>query len=257
MGRRMPFEEIPDSNVVPGGIYPLKALKLEETESQTGKLMYKLSVQIMDDPKVGDYSGMVLFEQFTIGNDDDLKAEQVDTWKRSFGAKMLKQLIAASQIAERNDLDKICANFADHQFLGNINYSVEKEGPYAGTPRNRINSFFAVGSREVGIDPKSLAEYKGGGGGSAPKAVPQMAPQAPQPAAPAQPSMPQTPPPHAQPQMPQQPQPMPAPSAPQTPPAPQPVAAAPAGPAMACQLCGQTVPMAQFAQHMKDQHGVA
>lgn len=252
MGRRMPFEEIPDSNVVPGGIYPLKALKLEETESQTGKLMYKLSVQITDDPKVGDYSGMVLFEQFTIGNDDDLKAEQVDTWKRSFGAKMLKQLIAASQIAERNDLDKICANFADHQFLGNINYSVEKEGPYAGTPRNRINSFFAVGSREVGIDPKSLAEYKGGGGGSAPKAVPQMAPQAPQPAA--APAVPQP----VSPQPMAAPQPVaPAPAAPAAPAAPQPVAAAPAGPAMACQLCGQTVPMAQFAQHMKDQHGVA
>ncbi len=164
MPRQLPWDEIPDTNVVPGGLYPLKAVSLEEVRTrELNKLMYKVCVQIMDDPKVQDFSGMLIFEQFTIGNDTDPDANELNTWKKSFGARLLKQMINASQIPERADMDKICANFADHQFIGNVSYSLDQSEEYKGTPRNRMTSYYKVGEREVGIDPKSYAEYKGGG----------------------------------------------------------------------------------------------
>ncbi len=164
MPRQLPWDEIPDTNVVPGGLYPLKAVSLEEVRTrELNKLMYKVCVQIMDDPRVADFSGMLIFEQFTIGSDTDPEANELNTWKKSFGARLMKQMINASQIPERADMDKICAGFADHQFIGNVSYSLDQSEEYKGTPRNRMTSYYKMGEREVGIDPKSFAEYKGGG----------------------------------------------------------------------------------------------
>ncbi len=182
MPRPLPWDEIPDTNVVPGGLYPLLAVSLEEVRTkEANKLMYKACVQIMDEPRVQDFSGMLIFEQFVIGSDADPEANELNTWKKSFGARLLKQMINASQIPERADMDKICANFKDHQFIGNVSYSLDQSEEYKGTPRNRVTSYYKMGEREVGIDPKSYAEYKGGGaaGVSAPTVAAPPPPAAP------------------------------------------------------------------------------
>ena len=136
---------------------------MEEVRTrELNKLMYKVCVEIMEDPRVQDFVGMLIWEQFTIGSDTDPDANDLNTWKKSFGARLMKQMINASKIAERADMDKICAGFKDHQFIGNVSYSLDTSEEYKGTPRNRITSYYGMGEREIGIDPKSYAEYKGG-----------------------------------------------------------------------------------------------
>ncbi len=274
MPRPLPWDEIPDTNVVPGGLYPLVAVSMEEIYSKEhSKLMYKVCVQIMDDAGVQDFSGMLLWEQFTIGSEEDPNATELNTWKKSFGAKMLKQMIAASQIAERADMDKICLNFKDHQLIANISYSVDNdpESEYRGQPQNRMRGFYKMGEREVGIDPKSYAEYKGGGaaGVSAPTVAAPPPPAAPVPVGPAvpvvatpvaqvvpvQPMAPVAPP--VQTTIPGQPAAPAAPVQPSGPPGgPPPAQAVVAGANINCPTCQQqgkpsAIPLADFAAHVQ------
>jgi hypothetical protein len=272
MPRNLPWDEIPDTNVVPGGLYPLKGVSLEEVRTrELGKLMYKVCVQIMDDPRVQDFSGMLIFEQFTIGSDTDPDALELNTWKKSFGARLMKQMISASQIAERADMDKICANFKDHQFIGNVSYSLDTSEEYKGTPRNRMTSYYKMGEREVGIDPKSYAEYKGGSaaGVVAPNVMAPPPPAAPgvpvggAPAVPVQPTAPVAPVVPVQatipgPALPTQPSTTAAPAQPvnPVPPGTPPAAEVIAGATINCPTCAQqgkpaAIPLADFNAHVQ------
>ncbi len=237
MGRQMPWDDIPDSNVFATGDYHMQGVKMEETHSQsTGKLMYAIDVQVMEHPNTAAYTNMHFFENFVIGTDDDPDAQVSGTWVQSVGAKRLKQLINAANIQERADMDKICAAFAGCQLVIGLQAYKEPEtnrdgspNAYAGQERNKSVGFYKLGSREPKVELKLV---KGPAGQvAAPPATPAPPAQAP-PVAAAPPAPPQA-------------------AAPPAPPAQAPPTAAPAagGQVLTCQLCQAQVPAMEYAAH--------
>jgi len=256
MGRQMPYDDIPESNVFPSGDYHVQGIKLEEMLSNNGKLMYNMDIQIMEHPNTAPFTNMHYFENFVIGSDEDLEATVAGTWVQSVGARRLKQVLKAAQVAEKNDMDKICAGFAGVQFMTGLQEYKEpakqrdgQENPYAGQPRNKSVGFYKIGERE----PK--LEVKKGVPGQPVVTTPVQPtpPVTPQPAAMGQPVA-QPAPAVAQPAVPATPTPatppVQQPNVPVTP-APQPVAVE-GGPAtLPCGACGGQVPTKEYAEHIK------
>ena len=251
MGRQMPWDDIPDSNVFPTGNYHVTGVKLEEVLSSGGKLMYNCDVQIMEHPATAPFTNMHFFENFVIGSDEDLLAEVAGTWVQSVGARRMKQMLGKAQIAEKADMDKITAGFTGCQFVIGLQEYKEpaktrdgQDNPYAGQPRNKSTGFYKIGEKEPKLDTKPAA---------GPAAVPVAAPMAPptlaQAAAvsPIAAVAPVTGAPVSTVTAP------PAPAAPivETIPAP-PVTGAPAGQMLLCNRCNTNVPAEQFAAHMQD-----
>ena len=211
----IPWSDIPDSGLLSPGMYQMRVVTLEDTVSSTNKRMFVLSASV-DEP--AEHSGMMIFENFVVGTEDDPKAQQSSTWKdqKNVGAKRFKQFKGAAQLPEESDPVKFCHGAQGAVFLAQASIFVEKGGDYEGTQRNRFN-FFKVGSRPTGLDR--------GVGGAKPKPV--AAPAAPAPAPPT--GAPSAPPP------------------PQAPAAP----SAPAAGMLPCGNCKKEFPIAEFAAHVQ------
>src|SRR5438552_3518007 len=81
MGAKPPWKDIPDSNLLPAGVYEFTVKELAETttkatEDKVAKLMYVAQLKVVE-PK--EYRGQVLFDRFTIGNEDDPDASDPET----------------------------------------------------------------------------------------------------------------------------------------------------------------------------------
>lgn len=283
MGRQMPWDDIPDSNVFPTGTYHVTGVKLEERESSTGKLMYAADVQVMEHPNTAMFTNMHHFENFVIGTDDDPGAEVQGTWTQSFGAKRLKQMLKAAQVAEHADMDKICMSFPNTQFLLGLRWfrePPEKNGQpnqYAGQERNDVTGFDKIGAKEPKIEQQpGKATARPAAQAAAPPAqappavapqqqafVPPQQPQVQQFQQPVQQQMVPPPGPAVQPPPVQQPLPNTTAAPPQnvapptttaSPPpnvAPATQSAQPAGQMLPCNICGQSVPAGEYAAHME------
>jgi len=253
MGRQMPWDDIPDSNVFPTGFYHVQGVKLEETMSSGGKLMFSAEAVIVEHHATSAYTGMHIFNNFVIGSDDDPEAQVPGTWAKGFG-RSYKQMIAAAQITEKHDTDKQCAAFAGTQFIWGLRAQKQPDtnrdgtpNPFAGNEQNNVTRFYKVGAKDPEIEPKKVVPGAGVKAAVAPTAPP-LAPAAPTPIAPAMPGSPVPPP---APVVPMAPAPV-TPVAPAAPPPPVNPAPAPAGTTqmLPCNICGQQVEAAQFAAHI-------
>lgn len=260
--RAFPWDEIPDSNIVPVGTYLLRGVELtEETSREAGKLMYKAQVSTIEP---AEHANEALFERFVIGSDEDPLAKQPATWKASVGARRMKAMLNAAQIPSGLSTAQIAQTFPGAQFLCKVSQEEQKEGDYKGTISNRLSNFFKVGERATGLDATAptIPGTAPVAAAPAPAPAPVAQPQAPQPvatpppAAPAAAPAPGGPPPAAAP--------VPAAPAPAPPPAPAPATpaaaqgASPPAPAapereLQCPICSQMIPTSQFGAHM-EQH---
>ena len=140
-----PFGEIPDSGVLPDCTVLTEGQELRVEVTSTGKKMYVMQASVAE----GDYSGQYIFENFVIGTDDDPGAMQLETWKKSVGARRLKGLLKAANIPETTSEEQLCVGFGGCKFVTQVSQYTEKSGDYAGTIRNRFN-FYKVGTRATG-----------------------------------------------------------------------------------------------------------
>lgn len=259
----LPWDEIPDEDVVENGDYLVKGMSLEDGESSTGKRMLGMEVKVLEPAQ---FAGMTLFENFVTGDDANPKA----VVPSSFGTRRLKRALKAAQIPQSNSMQQVCAGFAGTTFGISVAKYQEKDGEYAGSWKNRINGYWKVGERTPAVRADSGARGPGAASAAAAAAVhapmmpgmpqgrmaqpqAQAAPQqwvppqgAPSPAAPPpqgmQPPQPMAPPPTQAPvqQMAQVPPQQFAQPAPQV----------AAEPQVMCPICGGQVANSQFASHV-------
>ena len=81
MGRLIPLGQIPDSSVLPDGIFRVCVTKLEdvmtkEREGKKQKAMLKLSGRVVEPTA---YAGQPYYDNFVIGTEKDPEAELLDT----------------------------------------------------------------------------------------------------------------------------------------------------------------------------------
>jgi hypothetical protein len=230
--RHFPWDEIPDAGqTLEEGNYRFKVEALEETVSGAGNLMYKGSFEGVE-PK--ESAGVVKFEYFTIGNADDPDGNQPDTWKKSIGAKRMKQLFKACQIPNSlKTMDEIIANINQLQFDSAIwiKEDEDESSDYYGSKQNKFARYQKAGELQLGpikSSPSTLAATP------VPKPTPPVAtPAPPKPANPPAPSAPAPP---------VVPAPPTAPTAP---------AAGNAAMLVPCPVCNQQIPAAEFSAHMQ------
>jgi len=182
----MTFDDIPDSAVWPNGMYQVRGEELKWAHANNGKLMARVQWKA-DQPE--EWAGNMGFNNFVIGDDEDLEGARSNTWKK-FGPRKFKEMLVAAQMqlgnlnpCNPNDREKIAGLFPGVVFLAQATVTKQQEGDYAGTDQNNW-SFYKVGTRETKLGDK--------GGRPIPKTPPAAPPSAPPPptAAPSPPSTP-------------------------------------------------------------------
>lgn len=147
---------VPDSSTVPDNGYILEIHKVEPSTTKTGKKSYKAQLKVVE----GKYKGAMLFENFTIGNDEDPEAEEPDTWNASMGAKQFKQMVEKSGVDLDDDADEedVCNALKGARVYAIVTEVTQTEGEYKGMTSNRVarNGWY-------GADEKH-PESAGGGG---------------------------------------------------------------------------------------------
>lgn len=276
-----PWDDISEENVFPTGVYHFSVDELEDGMSGTGKRMFRARFTCKAP---AEQVGMSHFENYVTGTDENPTGINPGT----MGARGLKKMLSKAQVPPSNDPVALCVSAKSAEVLMTMNYYVEKEGQYAGTPRNRIADYHRLGERQVGVTQPLPGQGAPGMPGAGPPMGPAPAPMtgAPSPAPPpGQPVVatpaPQTVAPPAQPQpitqpqpvtqpqqvggpppqsvtQPVQPAPGPAPVQQPTgggaPPPGAPPAGQPATPTMRCTVCQKDVYVSKFGPHVED-HG--
>ena len=179
MPRSWPVNDIPETGasvLVPVGPYRTRP-SVTESQSTTGKLMYVGLFRLSDAH--AEYAGVPLYENFVIGSDQDPDAQDPETWKKSIGARRMRQCFTAGGVAPSEDvddmLDELNADGHDVMVLNQHEISTNPRTGESG-PRNKIVSFFPVS--DDGRRPVAAATAAA----TAPKASPTPLPPKPTPA---------------------------------------------------------------------------
>lgn len=163
----MPWNDIPDEDVLPTGCYHMVVEDMEDGMSNNQKRMPRARFGVKAPQ---EYVGMSHFENYVLGTDENPRGINAGT----FGARNLKKMLVAAQVPASNDMQAICMSAKGAELLVSITMYIEKDGEYAGSKRNRVVSYDRLGAKQVGIAPG-----QGGAGvaGMTPPAV--SAPQPP------------------------------------------------------------------------------
>jgi hypothetical protein len=163
MGRLIPLGQIPDSAVLPDGIFRVCVSKLEdvmtkEKEGKTQKAMLKLTGKVIE-PKA--YAGQPYYDNFVIGTEKDPEAELLETWVGGIGGKQFKRFLSKTGVAfgEEADFDEIATAVKDVELLATVVTKVQdkknKDGTdnkYGGNINNNTTGYWAIGEQEARLN---------------------------------------------------------------------------------------------------------
>lgn len=158
MGKNVNWDDVPDSNVVPGGAYLLEISEMEETQTKAengAKLMYKVTLLTLEP-----IQGMMLFENFVIGTDEDPDGDDPKSWK-GISARRMKAFLKAAQIPLAGDMEEVCETAKGNQFVGKVVVTEDdgtRDPKYKGQLRNRITSYYAIGEKEPELEDDGGAQ---------------------------------------------------------------------------------------------------
>lgn len=145
---------VPKVGILPAGVMVFRIGTFErENTTNDGRWMPRVDLTV-EEP--ADAEGLVHFEGFCIGMQDDPEGDEPSTWKKSFGARNLITMADAAgvetQVPPMELLDSL-----EGQLVGAVvGISTEPEtdkktgepNQYAGQQRNRLNNWFTPGKRE-------------------------------------------------------------------------------------------------------------
>jgi hypothetical protein len=133
-------------------VYLLSIAGIEETANRKGGLMYKAELRVTE-PKT--FAGSPLYENFSVGTEDDPEAEDPETWKASIGARILKRMFHAAGVEATTNIDAMIAAAEGQSVICLVSRHIDdgKNDPqYKGRERNRIGGWYAPGEREIKVD---------------------------------------------------------------------------------------------------------
>lgn len=147
------WDGTPDSNVLPTGTFQLHVEELKDVMSKGGKdgipKRMIAAHSVVEEP--AQFAGMAYFENLVVGS-----AEAPEGMiPGSMGTRAFKGLMKATQIPKANSVQQllVVANQSKPKYILQVTYYEEKEGEYAGTPRNRTVGYFKVGERAPALAP--------------------------------------------------------------------------------------------------------
>lgn len=146
--KMVPWDAIPDSvgNVLPTNTYKFEIETLEEVQSSKERYMIKGTYRVLE-PK--SEAGMVLFDNYAIGNEQDPQGDDPKSWE-GIAAARFKDLIKKSGVTQHKTVEETCTAARGNMFIGEVTQETEmKEGPYKGQVRNRLKKVYRVGEKDA------------------------------------------------------------------------------------------------------------
>lgn len=154
-----PWDDIADGNVFESGIYLFEIAEFEDTFANSGKRMPKARFKCLEP---ANFKNMTYFENYVVGTEEDPGSIVPGT----MGARSMKQVLSAAQVAKGNSISELMANAKGNQVLLQLNKYKEVGGEYDGTEKNKVVGMYKIGERPVGLtaDSKGRGAAKGSGG---------------------------------------------------------------------------------------------
>src|SRR6266567_2578316 len=156
------WDDVPDSDLRPGGNYELVITKAEGGWTRTNKLAAELTYQV----GAGELDGSRMRpETFTLGSETDPQVQMPETRKALFGWMNLKRLCHATGIRFEQSLRTTLKQLEGARFVGTVKIQTQgdtnKDGtpnPYAGNQQNRLTAYYPLGSTPHATAPQALAQ---------------------------------------------------------------------------------------------------
>ena len=173
MARIIPWDEIgrdrargPQGIDLPDfGTYHVRIENFEETVSRANRAEFRARSRILA-PKA--YQGMVVFDNFYIGNADDPTAEdpQSSAWRNNWHAERFRDFVDKAKVENRSqDFDILCQQLPGHELVLNVEMKtddgvrkkpdgteyVDEEAKARAFRKQNITEYFAVGEREPAV----------------------------------------------------------------------------------------------------------
>lgn len=152
MGKKVPWGDVQESSLVPDGCYHVKCESITAKKTkEANKLMYDPVYRIIA-PK--GFKGLPVFDHYVIGSDEDPAAKDPDTWKGAIGARNMKRAFKKMglDVGGTRDIDELINEAEGQELLLLVSIETQKKGQYKGRKQNRIDSYYAIGEHEVGIE---------------------------------------------------------------------------------------------------------
>lgn len=160
-----PWDDIADGNVFESGIYLFEIAEFEDTFANSGKRMPKARFKCLEP---ANFKNMTYFENYVVGTEEDPTTIVPGT----MGARSMKQVLNAAQVAKGNSVQELMANAKGNQVLLQLNKYKEVGGEYDGVEKNKVVGMYKIGERPVGL----TADAKKGAGSGGPKPLGSSAP---------------------------------------------------------------------------------
>jgi len=151
MGKKIPWAEIDDRNLVPPAIYEcsIRGITDERTKGggtlDAGCLMYGASYTIERSDPAG-FEGRVLFDRFAVGTNDDPNADEPESWKKPGGPQRLKRMLTSSDVTLHDDMEDVKAEAVEKRLLLSVTIRTTERG----TELNDVKEYYELGTRDVG-----------------------------------------------------------------------------------------------------------
>ena len=142
--KRVNWAEIPDTSQVPAGKILFQITDVDDVFSNSGKLMYVHKLTVVEPQEI---AGMVHYERFTIGNDDDPLADQQATWKSSIAARIMKNMYAKARVPFSESMYATIAAAKGAMFIAKtvVKKDNDPNSKYYGQENTNLTTFYVVG----------------------------------------------------------------------------------------------------------------
>ena len=147
----LPFDETPESSVLPRDTYKVAVADIEDGFSSGGNRMLTIYFEVTEPVQ---YAGLKVKNWYVIGSPSDPNAEDPNFVKATIGASDLKKLTRACGVPPVTmTLEEMIKNVSGRECVTLIDLVPEHKDERTGKQygdSNKIRSYFQVGARKAG-----------------------------------------------------------------------------------------------------------
>lgn len=125
---------------IPDGMYNIRITQGEETETKDGRYRISVKSRVTD----GAHKNAPYNFGFMIGTPEDPGADEEDTWRMSFPARLYKSFLKACDVPETGDVEEELESLEKVTLGINLNTTIGKDGK----SYQNVNAFYKAGSVE-------------------------------------------------------------------------------------------------------------
>jgi len=129
------------------GVHHAKVESVAESYHDDGRFLIKTRQRVVGPEP---YRGQSIFEDYYIGTHEDPNADKDETWAKSVGWKLFKELAHSFNFEPSDDLEELSAQMTGSEYLPYIVPETYTGRDGKQKTKGRIKGFYKLGSRPIG-----------------------------------------------------------------------------------------------------------